>query len=259
MRQLGIGHVPDLADDFVRRATRLRRTGSCAQCIDRTHVEHTHHAGHDAVGLAPRVHFVDAHVALLDGFALRIVLRCAVGTGGLTATAADAQRGVDVDDAVLAALENRTGRARRQARGLGAVVAGHVDFVGIHVRVRSTLDVLHTPETRSRRQPVLVFACDLASAAADAVDVVVDETQLHFGNHRLVDLGPALARGFPDLQLVEFLRHGSLPLLTGPGGRCGCARWRAGPSRDGAPDPYGGCRRERCCTRRPPQGSARRA
>ena len=74
------------------RTARLRLVGAVAQLVDRPDVEHAHHAGHHAVGLAAGVDLVDAHVALGDDVLLGNELRRAERTGRLAAAAADAQR-----------------------------------------------------------------------------------------------------------------------------------------------------------------------
>ena len=118
---------------------------------------------------------------------------------------------VDVDDAVDLALPDGAGGAGGQAGRLGAVVAGHVHLVGEHVGVVAALDVHDAAEARTRRQAVLVLAGDLAGAAADAIDVVVHEAELHGRLHRLVDLALLALGGVLDLGFVFRRGHGSAP------------------------------------------------
>ena len=182
--EIRVRHVPDTANDIllVTLPDRLCLVGTVCKLVDRADVEHTHHAGHDAVGLAACLKFVDAEVAFLDDLVFRVVLGCAEGTGRLAAAAPDTERRVDIDHAVVFAFEQGPGRARRQARGFSTVVARHIHLVGEDIGIGSTLDVLHATEPGTGRQTVLVLAGNLACTAANAVDIVVDESILHVGN-----------------------------------------------------------------------------
>ena len=214
--QFGVGHVLYLAYRFIMRTDSRGLELAFPQFVDRPDVEDAHHAGHDTVRLATGVNFIHTQIALLDDLFLWIPLGGTIGTCCLAFAAADAQGGVDIDDAVLAPLPDGTSRTGRQAGRLGAVVAGHIHLVGKYVRISSTFNVHYAPEAWAGRQAVLVLAGDFAGAAADAVNVVVDETELHGRFDRFVCLGHLALKGDLDFLHVEFVGHGR-PLMRRAG------------------------------------------
>jgi hypothetical protein len=90
----------------------------------------------------------------------------------------------------------------------------HVHLVGEHVRVSPSFDVHHAPEARAGRQTILVLAGDFAGAAADAINVVMDETELHRRFDRFIGLGHLALQGDLDFLHVELVGHGRSLCVT---------------------------------------------
>lgn len=107
--------------------------------------------------LTPGLYLIHAHVALFDNIVVRVKLRCAKGTSRFTSTATNAECGVNIDNAILFTFEDGSGGTGRQTGGFAAMVAGHVDLVCKNIRVGTTLNILHTSETRASSQAIFIF------------------------------------------------------------------------------------------------------
>ena len=144
------------------------------QFVGDTKGQAARHAFGDAGRLQPDIEAILAVVAL-DYFACgRIPLWNAPRAGGNAALAANAQTGLDGDDAVLLALPHGAGRTGPDAPRVLAVETGHKD----EPHTRLSIDVVRTEgedlaRGRAGAELLVGLAMHLAGLAADAVGLVV--------------------------------------------------------------------------------------
>src|SRR5207247_9102256 len=135
----------------------------------------------------------DAQRAFLHHAAVRVELARAVRTGPRTQLAADAERGIDENDAVLGAFVGSAGRAHRHAVRLLAMVAVLGKIYGAPVLAVAHFERVHAIEphapgfgligTELRQRPgfaerVPLLAAHHAGVAPDAGNRYADDPEL---------------------------------------------------------------------------------
>jgi hypothetical protein len=121
-------------------------------------------AGWRALGEAP-----EAHIALADDAAIRVILRHAVRAIPGAVAATDAGVGAVQHEACDRFFGIGIDRAARKAGWLQAMVAAHGKVEALGERVSATLDFAYSSPVNRKRIAVLLCAGDFAAAAADTL------------------------------------------------------------------------------------------
>ncbi len=166
----GTPHRERFAPDH-RRDLRTR----IVQIADENRFHRTHH---HARRLEPDVDPLRAEVALLRGVVLRVDEDRVVGTGRDARLAADADRFVEIDDAVRP-LVHRRRRTSVRARRILALVAARDLKRAAHVGKDADVGVLHVGAVHGERHAVFRLAGRGAGVATDAAAVVDDFRPAH--------------------------------------------------------------------------------
>ncbi len=166
----GAAHGDRLASDDLRD---LR--ARIVQVADENRLHRTHH---HARGLEADVDPLRAEVALLRGVVLRVDEDRIVRTGRDAGLAADADRFVEIDDAVRS-LVHRRRRTSVGARWIFALIAARDLKRAAHVRKDADVGILHVGAVHGERHLVFRLAGRGAGVATDAAAVVDDFRPAH--------------------------------------------------------------------------------
>jgi hypothetical protein len=135
-------------------------------------------ANHYARRFQSDINPVRAEITFLGGMIFGIDKDCVVRARGHAGFAADADRLVEIDDAVRA-FEHRRSRTRRHAGRVRALVAARDLMRAPHLRKHADIDVFDISARHADGHDVLRLARRRARMTADAAGVVDDLGPLH--------------------------------------------------------------------------------
>jgi len=138
---------------------------------------------HDAARLQAHFQSMRAEIAFGGGVCVRINVQRVVRAGLHARLAADAAVGIEIDDAILAAVEGGDGADRHARRKIAVITAHHAEQPAIIWKL-ALLDVLNPGAIDANRYLMFAFAGHGTGVAADAFSVVDQESK---GRHRTYD------------------------------------------------------------------------